>query len=224
MSIRSKLVDLTLPIHEGMLTTPVAWHPVVEITILGRHEFEGRATRKVTFGTHTGTHMDAPYHFVKEGMTIDQIPLDVLVNKAVVIDMTSKGGYDKLTAEDIKSCGVDIPQGNGVIIHTGWYRMWMKKDYYYKWPCLTMDACEYLFECGVKLIGLDTPSPDDPKDKIIFGEVSPLHYYFLSRDIVLVEFLTNLDQLSHTEITLIVAPLKVKGADGFPARVIAMED
>jgi kynurenine formamidase len=220
----SRLIDLTLPIHEGMLTTPVPWHPVVEVTILGRHEFEGRATRRVSLGTHTGTHMDAPYHFVANGRTIDQIPLDILINTAVVIDMTSKGPYAKTSADDLKASKVKIPRGAGVIIHTGWYRMWMKKDYYYKWPCLTEDACRYLSDCGVKLVGLDTPSPDDPKDKIAFGEISPLHYHFLSRDIVLVEFLTNLDQLSQTEITLIATPLKVTGADGFPARVIALEE
>jgi kynurenine formamidase len=75
----------------------------------------------------------------------------------------------------------------------------------------------------VRLVGLDTPSPDDPRDKIAFGEISPLHYFFLSRGIVLVEFLANLDQLTQNRVLLIAAPLKVKGADGFPARVLAIE-
>jgi len=220
----ARYVDLTFPIHEGMLTTPVPWQPVVEVTVLGRHELEGRATRKVVLGSHTGTHMDAPYHFVPNGKTIDQIPPETLINRAVVIDMTSKGEYAKTSAKDLERSGVDIPKGCGVIIHTGWYRMWMKKDYYYKWPCLTMDACEYLFDKGIKLLGLDTPSPDDPKDKIAFGEISPLHYYLLSHDIVLVEFLAALDQIRKTNIQLVATPLKIQGGDGFPARVIADEE
>jgi kynurenine formamidase len=219
-----RCIDLSFPIHEGMLTTPVPWHPPVEITVLGRHELEGRATRKVTLGTHTGTHMDAPYHFVKDGTTIDEIPTDVLVNEAVVLDLTDKGDYAKTTADDIRATGVDIPARAGVIIHTGWYRRWMHRDYYEKWPCLTMDACEHLAGKGVRLVGLDTPSPDDPKEKIAFGEISPLHYFFLSRGIVLVEFLANLDQLTQSKVLLVAAPLKVKGADGFPARVLAIEE
>ncbi|MHB9071072.1 MAG: cyclase family protein [Sedimentisphaerales bacterium] len=219
-----KLIDLTLPIHEGMLTTPVPWHPVVEITVLGRHEFEGRATRKVVLGSHTGTHMDAPYHFVKEGLTIDQIPLNVLFNQAAVLKMANKGPFTKTTADDIRSCNVEIKRGCGVILNTGWYKKWMQREYYSSWPCLTMDACEYLAEKGVSLVGLDTPSPDDPKDKIAFGEISPLHYFFLSRQIVLVEFLTNLDEISKSTIDLIAAPLKVQGSDGFCARVIAVEE
>ena len=219
-----RCIDLSLPIHEGMLTTPVPWHPPVEITVLGRHELEGRATRKVTLGTHTGTHMDAPYHFVEDGATIDQIPLDVLVNEAVVLDLTEKGDFGKTSADDLRATGVEIPPGAGVIIHTGWYRRWMHRDYYEKWPCLTMDACEYLAECRVRLVGLDVPSPDDPQDRIAFGEVSPLHHFFLSRGLVLVEFLTNLDQIAGTKVLLIAAPLKIVGADGFPARVLAVEE
>ena len=219
----ARYIDLTFPIHEGMLTTPAPWHPIVEVTILGRHEFEGRATRKVVLGSHTGTHVDAPYHFVPDGKTIDQVPVDTLINRAVVIDVSDKPEYGKTTAQDLQDSGVQIPQGCSVIIHTGWYKNWMKKDYYFKWPHLTMDACEYLGDKRPKLVALDTPSPDDPKDKIAFGEISPHHYYFLSKGIVLVEFLANLNDLTKTEVQLIALPLKVQGADGFPARVIAVE-
>jgi len=216
------IVDLTLTIHEGMLTTPVPWHPPVEITILGRHELEGRATRRVTLGTHTGTHMDAPYHFVPGGATIDQIPLDVLVNRAVVFHLPREP-YGKITAEDLSESGVEVRPGCGVLIHTGWDRQWMTRAYYESWPHLTMDACEYLSAKQITLLGLDTPSPDDPKEKIAFGEVSPHHYHLLSRGIVLVEFLTGLDGLRSSEVELIATPLKVEGADGFPARVLAIQ-
>lgn len=65
------IIDLTFPIHEGMTTFPVHWHPIVEISVLGRHGIENRETRKVLLGTHTGTHMDAPRHFIPDGMTVD---------------------------------------------------------------------------------------------------------------------------------------------------------
>ena len=219
-----RMIDLTLPIHEGMLTTPVAWHPPVEITILGRHELEGRATRKVTLGTHTGTHMDAPYHFVKDGATIDEIPPETLFNRAVMVAVDRNEEYDQVTIEDIERSGAPIREGCGVVIRTGWFKRWMTPTYYRSWPHLSMEACEYLVDKGISLLGLDVPSPDDPREKIAFGEISPHHYHFLSNGVPLVEFLTNLDQLTQTEFDLIVAPLKVVGADGFPARAIAIED
>ncbi|MDP6560837.1 MAG: cyclase family protein, partial [Candidatus Binatia bacterium] len=77
-----EIIDLTFPIHEGMQTFPVHWHPVVEITQLGRLDVEARETRKMVLGTHTGTHMDAPRHFIEGGKTIDEVTLDILVGPA----------------------------------------------------------------------------------------------------------------------------------------------
>src|ERR1700730_7456200 len=83
-----KIIDLSLSIEEGMMTFPTSWHPVVEITILGRHGIEGRETRKLVLGTHIGTHADAPRHFIPNGRTIDEVPLDVLIGPATVADFT----------------------------------------------------------------------------------------------------------------------------------------
>src|SRR5271168_5192186 len=83
-----KIVDLSLPVEEGMMTFPTHWHPVVEVTILGRHGIEGRETRKIVLGTHIGTHADAPRHFIPNGATIDEIPLELLVGPATVVDFT----------------------------------------------------------------------------------------------------------------------------------------
>ncbi len=81
-----KIIDLSLSLHEGMMTFPTHWHPVVEISILGRHGIEGRETRKLVLGTHTGTHTDAPLHFIPKGKSIDEVPLDVLVGEATVVN------------------------------------------------------------------------------------------------------------------------------------------
>ena len=83
-----KIIDLSLPIEEGMMTFPTHWHPVVEVTVLGRHGIEGRETRKIVLGTHTGTHADAPRHFIPNGGTIDEIPLEILIGPASVADFT----------------------------------------------------------------------------------------------------------------------------------------
>jgi kynurenine formamidase len=83
-----KIVDLTFPIHEGMTTYPSHWHPLVEITLLGRHGIENRETRKLLLGSHTGTHCDAPRHFVPGGQTVDALSLQTLIGPALVLDFS----------------------------------------------------------------------------------------------------------------------------------------
>ena len=68
-----KIIDLTITIEEGMTTFPVYWHPFVEVTQMGRIGIEGRETKKIIIGTHTGTNLDAPRHFIENGITIDGV-------------------------------------------------------------------------------------------------------------------------------------------------------
>ena len=98
----SRIIDLTFPIHEGMTTFPAPWHPFVEITQLGRHGLEGRETRKIVIGSHTGTHCDAPRHFIPGGATIDEIPLDVFIGPAVVCDLSGAPASQAITVR----CGM----------------------------------------------------------------------------------------------------------------------
>ena len=118
----SKLVDLTLTLREGMPTWPSPWHPLVSFKQMGRLGMEHRRSYEVTFGTHTGTHMDSPAHMVENGITIDMIPLEVMVGKAKVIDFSKKGRGDKITVEDLKNCGTKIEKGDRLMFKTGWYK------------------------------------------------------------------------------------------------------
>src|SRR5262245_42786414 len=94
-----KIIDITYLLHEGMTTFPVHWHPFVEITQLGRFGIEDRETRKVVLGTHTGTHCDAPRHFIPNGQTVEFLPLDVLIGKATVIDFSSLPPSTEITPQ-----------------------------------------------------------------------------------------------------------------------------
>lgn len=218
-----ELIDLTFTVEEGMITAPAPWHPVVEVTILGRYFLEGRASRKVVLGSHTGTHMDAPAHFIEGGLTIDKVPLDILTGPAKVIDMTHKGSLSKITVDDLKNCGIKLEKGDRIIIKTGWYKNWGTKKYFKEYPCFTSEAGKWLVQKEIALLALDTPSPDDPQAKLEFGEISPLHYIFLNNGIILVEYLTNTTRLNGN-VKLTALPLKLKEGDGFPARVIAETD
>lgn len=215
-----KIVDLTLELHEGMITYPAPWHPVFEITQLGRFCLEGRMSNKVTIGTHTGTHVDSPLHFIENGLSIDKVDLNVLVGPAKVIDMTSKGSFGRIDVEDLENCGVTVEKGDRIIVKTGWYKKWMTSEYYREYPSFTEEAAQWLVDKGVVIVGLDIPSPDNP----LPGPVdSPIHKIFLSNNVILCEYLTNLEELPE-KVFFCALPLKLRNGDAFPARAIAIID
>lgn len=215
-------VDLTFAIHEGMTTFPVAWHPVVEITILGRHGIENRETRKLVLGTHTGTHCDAPRHFVPSGATVDEISLDVLVGPAKVLDLTDVGPFGEVDIPDLeRRIGSERPER--VILRFDWSDQWGKMAYYTDHPFISEAAAAWLVERGVRLLAMDTPMPDNPKNGRGTPNDSPNHKILLGAGVVLVEYLCNLRALRHRDVELFVLPLKVMGGDGAPVRCIAIE-
>lgn len=217
-----KYIDLTHPIHEGMMTVPAAWHPVVEITQLARHCLEGRESYKISVGTHTGTHIDSPAHMIEEGSPrVDKIPLETTIGNAKIMRIP-KGSFGKITVEDLVETGINVETGDRIVINTGWYKTWGTKKYFKESPCITKESADWLIRKGVIYILMDIPSPDDPLEKLEFGKPNPIHVALLSKGIFISENLTNLDEISTNEIQLISLPLFVKGVDGSPTRVVAI--
>jgi len=218
-----RIVDLTFAIHEGMTTFPVHWHLPVEVTQLGRHGLENRETRKLTLGTHTGTHCDAPRHFIPGGATVDELPLDVLVGRARVLDFSDQPERTQVTAAEIESrLGSERP--TRVINRFDWSKHWGTRKYYPDHPFLSKDAAQLLVDRGVKLLAMDTPMPDNPDDHAYSAEDSPIHKILLGAGVVLVEYLTNLSQLTQDHVELVALPLKIVDGDGSPVRCIAIEE
>lgn len=216
-----KIVDLTHEIHEGMLTFNASWHTKVSIKILGRHEKEGRVTREMTLGTHAGTHTDAPLHFIVEGKSIDEIPLEKLVGQVTIVDFSDLSKDAEVTEKMLEKTAI----GKKMLFKFGWGKHWNTDKFYHSYPFFSKEAAEFLVEKGVEMIALDTPSPDDSRIKLsgdILGSDrdSPIHKIFLQAGVVLVEYVANLEKLEDCENwNIVVAPLKIKGADGSPARV-----
>lgn len=210
------IIDLTYEIDPGMLTFTAPWHPKVTIKQLGEIGKEGRETREITMGTHTGTHMDAPRHFVRDGKTIDTITLDRVQGKVTIVDFSSFNDNECVTKEMLKKIQIT----SKMIFKFGWGKHWGNKKYFDGWPYFTKEAAQYLIDSGVKLVAMDTPSPDC--SSIPFGVVcdSQIHKLFLENEIIIIEYLANLDKVTEYDGWRIVAlPLKIKGADGSPIRV-----
>lgn len=220
--IMKRYIDLSHAIHEGMITTPASWHPAVEIIQMGSYSVEGRESYKITFGTHTGTHIDTPAHMVENGVPrIDNLPLDVTIGKAKLLNIP-KEPYGKITVEDIKNCGIEVQKGDRIVINTGWYKKWDTQQFFQEYPYIILETANWLVDQGVIYVLMDTPSPDDPREKLVAGQSNPIHMAFLGRGVFLSECLTNLDEIPSTEFELIVLPLLIKDADGAPVRAIAV--
>ena len=214
-----KVIDLTLTISEKIPTFPgspqpnfINWESIEE---------DGYNLELLFLSTHTGTHIDAPFHFVKKGQKIDQIMPERLVNEAVLVKIR-KGANQAITKTDIqkfeKKFGL-IDEGSTVIFHTGWQKHLSKKFYFLKNPGLATSAAKYLASKKINLVGIDSPSIDLGKDAKF-----SVHHILAKNGILIVENLANLDKINSEEFHLIVAPLKLKNATGSPVRAMALTD
>ena len=215
-------VDLSHSLHEEMTTFPSPNHPRLELTELARHETEGRATRRLVIGTHTGTHVDAPLHFLPDTRSVERLDLEALVGPAAVADLS---GTDPLTEVGVERLAAALggePKHPRVILRFDWSRRFGDVDEFYgRSPYLSTEAVTWLVARGVRLLGMDTPSPDDPRNGFGSGNDSPNHKILLEAEVVLLEYLNNLDRLDADQVFLVALPLNLAGADGCPARAIA---
>jgi len=217
------IIDLSMGLHDGMITYPTLSHQKFESAIVGRIAIEGRETRKFTMGSHCGTHVDAPRHFFLDGNTVDSFDVNDLIGEALLINLGSMPPGHIIQKEDILGYKDQLESKNikRVLFQTDWSRFWNTAQYYKDWPYFTSHAIDFLLTFNIKLIGLDFPSPDSA----YFGDDcsldSPNHKKLFLKNIILVEYLTNLDKLSPGMVYLMVSPLKLLGFDGSPSRVTA---
>ena len=213
-----KIVDLTFPIKEGMLTFPSRNHPSVSISLMGQIKKDGRQTHKIVIGTHTGTHIDAPAHFLENGLTIDKLNPGILIGPAHIINLNGlKGVIGVSHLRELEK----VHNPTRLIIRTGWSRKWGTQKYYTGYPYLSKQACRYIVEKKIKLLGFDIPSPDNPKDNFLSKNDSPNHKYLFKKGVILLEYLTGLEKINVSDFSIAALPLLINKSDAAPARVVA---
>ena len=178
-------------------------------------EIHGYSSEAMFLSTHTGTHIDAPSHFIQDSRTIDKLDVSRFVSRAILLK-TPKRADQLIMRSDIANC--EINANDTVIFATGW-EDWHKKDNYMSNnPGLSADAAEYLVSNRVNAVAIDGPSIDRGLDNHFIT-----YSILLSNDIPIIENLCNLEELSSAKsFTLIVNPLKLVGASGSPVRAIAV--
>jgi kynurenine formamidase len=179
-------------------------------------KYQGKAAFEITemrFQTSVGTYLDSPYHRYPEGRDISRIQLDEVILPGEVIDVRGYGAFEAVGPEVLPP--KKNWRGKAVLFNFGWDRYW-GNDLYQAYPFISTDLIEVLLAAQVKLVGVDTVNIDDSHDLS-----RPAHSIFLKNEILIVENLTNLDQLYDQPFRFFAVPLKTKQAAAMPIRAFA---
>lgn len=205
-----RIVDLTRPIDAEL--------PGVSITPAKTIESDGWNATTLSLYSHSGTHMDAPCHFVPGGSKLTQQKLEVCAGLAKVIDLTPVQPGELLTVERLGRMQQRIVLGDRLLLRTDWSLRYPEIEYRNALPRISQELAEWFVEVGVVLVGVEPPSVADVNN---IEEVTEVHKTLFNGGVTIVEGLVNLDQLDCEQVELIVLPLPIVGGDGSPVRAIA---
>ncbi|MBE7494925.1 MAG: cyclase family protein [Verrucomicrobiaceae bacterium] len=202
--------DVSVPIRDGMVHWP--GDPECHIKRVNKIE-EGSVCNltHLSMSAHTGTHMDAPRHFIADGMTMEQMPLEAVIGRAKVFDLTAVEG--QITADHLK--GLKFATGQRVLFKTrNSTRSWAMNEFDKDFISIRADAAQYLVDQKVLTVGVDYLSIGG------YGkDVVETHRIMLGAGVWVIEGL-NLAEIKPGYYNLICLPLKIEGADGAPCRVV----
>lgn len=211
-------IDLTHTIKPGIPVYP--GDPVPDLKTIGSLTRNGCRETQVTVTTHTGTHMDAPSHILRDGSSLDQLPISQFSGRATVLDVSKLGPV--ITSEFLQEHHQDIYCADFVLFYTGWENRWNTEDYLEDtFPVPDEAAARYLVSCGLKGVGTDAMSidrlryPDNPENAF------PVHTILAKDGVIILESLCLKKVRGRKDIRFMALPLKFENSDGAPVRAIA---
>lgn len=201
-----KFIDLTMPLSEQTRVYP--GDPAPSIKKVADFSDKGYYDSFVSFDVHTGTHLDAPKHFVQGGHALDSYPLQRFVCRGVLI----KAVGEKTIGKELFQTH-EILHGDAVLIWTQHSDKAHFKDYFETNPVISTEAAQYLVSKKASLVGIDSFSVDNPPFET--------HKTLLGADVLVLENLANLASLAGKEFKLFALPAKIAGAEAAPCRAVA---
>lgn len=209
-----RLIDLSHTIRPGMPVYPGDPGPSFEV--LSTVEEGGFYQREIRISSHVGTHIDAPAHVKADGRSLDRFPAEAFFGKAAVLDVT---GREKALIEvaDLESRQESLEQSDFLLLHSSWSRYWGTDRYFRDYPVLSPAAAAWLRQFPLRGIGIDMVSVD-----AVDSEGLAIHHMLLENDLLIIENLTNLEQLPPTDSLFACWPLKLRDADASPVRAVAI--
>lgn len=209
------ILDLTHIICPDMPVYPGSASP--SLAPSGSLLRDGYRETLVTLSSHTGTHMDAPSHMLRDGSTLDVLPASQFCGRAVVLDVSDMEPGSFITADYLRAQNGRLLSSDYVLFYTGWEKKWGTDGYYDDaFPVPDEEAARYLVCCGLKGIGTDALSVDR-----LTGDGFKAHRALLDGGLVIVESLCLKKLVGREDIMFFALPLKIKNADGAPVRAIA---
>ncbi len=207
-----RIVDLTLPYSNDI--SGFGSKPARTL------EKDGWNAQTLEIYSHAGTHMDAPFHFGVSDQTIDDfLPSRFIITCHLVKINVIDDGY-LIQPSDLPDISDKVEPGEGIILQTGWSKHVGQPRYRDGLPRISEELAKWMVEKQIRFVGVEPPSVADVNN---LEEVTRIHRLLLGGDVIIVEGLTNLEFLTQNKVTVIALPLKIKGGDGAPARVIAIE-
>jgi len=210
-------VDLSIPLSEDM----PRWHVGFErVPNTISHQLS-----VIHLPVHCATHLDAPLHYVQDGASIEQFPLEWTISDALVLDLTHIQANQRIEEEHIVPLMPKRPP-LAVLLRTDWpERTWRTPAFWADAPWLSDDAAAFLADCGIRIIGYDFPQEyairNIASGKAVMADFT-VHLIMLSRGVWQLEYLMNLRALPSPRVQLLVCPLPLVGVEGSPVRVLAV--
>jgi arylformamidase len=211
----AEAVDLSQPLEQGMPIYP--GNPVPDIESFATLDKDGVNLTRLTIGSHTGTHVDAPVHFIEGGLSVDRLPLGGFFVECVVVDVSQRERGTGVTASDLDK-GPQARPGDVLAVFTGCSRDWGDKSLNSDYTYLAPDAADYLVEKRVKGVGIDFLSVEK------YGAKVPvIHRKLLGKGIFIVESLNrNLEEFKDRRFLLVCLPIRLAGRDAAPCRAVGV--
>jgi kynurenine formamidase len=208
------MIDLTLPWHEEMLIFP--GHPSFEPEALAEYETDGKRLSYFSANAHQGTHVDAPAHFVEDGVTIDEVDLDRLNGTTYVADLREHAG-EPLEPAMLEAALPALDPGSRVLLATGDIDVERSHEAFFEEAAhITPASAEWLVEQDVAMVANDCMTEDVPGDP-----ARPVHNTILGAGIPILEYLCNTDPIADREtVDLCCLPLSIPGFEAAPARAV----
>lgn len=208
-----KIYDITVTIQPGM----AVWPGDPKVELYRKEKIEEGANANVSYmgiSVHTGTHVDAPYHFLNDGSAVDVMPLDVLVGPVLVVELPD--AVNQIDAETVNSLMIDETTER-ILFKTRNSKFWLQNagEFHPDFVAISADGAQALIERGIKLTGIDYLSIAPYKNS------KPTHEILLKAGMVVIEGV-DLSEVQPGKYTLVCLPLKLKNTDGSPARAILL--
>lgn len=221
-----EIVDISMPLTSDYhMHTPAGVRDVqLAIEVIKDHdspEGAGQTVRALHARLHHGTHVDAPEHFVKDGLQMQDLPLEIFFGPAVVADVTSLGRDAEIGVDHLEQAiRPSYQPGDRLLIRTDWTSHYGESDYVSGSPYLSLAAIKWCAEMEFPIVGLDFAHTKDP------GDAPSMYYttrYFCENGVVTMGYVRNLSAVKNQRVILAAFPLAIHGVEASPVRAVVLD-